>query len=246
MADLTKYVMINKWDDDINVAIQSVGGNTEGSSGLSDYANIIETQLVSRSIGDRIYQDFLFVDDNNQTSNYPWEGEPTTSINATQSTAVADSINQLYKTMATTERFNVLLVDKIPTDEINLSAVYLLKSTPNKNLYNGCYFIKAGKQIKKIDIPEFELNLNELFFLTRSEYNSDLSNYLSVVEELLKKKFGQYWQNDNFNLYETINELKLELSQEIDAKFNIINEELQNYIKKSDLQPLNVEINNLQ
>jgi hypothetical protein len=48
MANLAEHVMMNKWDDDINNAIISVGGKTEGSSGLPDYANIIRNQLISK------------------------------------------------------------------------------------------------------------------------------------------------------------------------------------------------------
>ena len=226
MADLTKHVMINKWDDDINNAIQEVGGDTYGSEGLPDYADIIKTQLISNTaIDDKVYQNFLYVDENNQTSSYPWDGEPTTSKNAVQSTVVADSLNQLYQTMASTERFNVLLDEEIPTNEINLSAVYLLKSKcygdpecdccSKENIYTGCYFIKTGKKLKRIDIPEFKIDLNELFFLTRAEYDSNLSNYLSTIENLLKKKFGQYWNNEDFDLYNTISELRSELNQSI-------------------------------
>lgn len=129
MADLTKHVMINKWDDDINNAIQEVGGNTYGSEGLPDYAGIIKTQLISNTaIDDKTYQNFLYVDEDNQTSSYPWDGEPTPSKNAIQSSVVAESIKQLYDIMLSSERFNVLLVDEIPNNEINLSAIYLLKS----------------------------------------------------------------------------------------------------------------------
>ena len=127
MANLTEHVMINKWDDDINRAITKVGGDTYGSEGLPDYAGIIETQLVSNeAVGKGIYQDFLYVDEENQTSDYPWEGEPTTSTNAVQASSLANSIKQLYETMALTERFNVLLVDEIPKSEINLSVKSLL------------------------------------------------------------------------------------------------------------------------
>ena len=48
MANLTEHVILNKWDNDINDAIVSVGGNTQGSVGLPDYAKIIKKQLVAR------------------------------------------------------------------------------------------------------------------------------------------------------------------------------------------------------
>ena len=119
MANLTAHVMINKWDDDINNAIIDVGGDTYGSAGLPDYANIIKTQLVSNeAVGKGIYQEFLYLDENGQPSNLPWEGETTTSTNAVQANVLADSIKQVFETMANTDRFNVLLVDEIPTGEI--------------------------------------------------------------------------------------------------------------------------------
>lgn len=49
MADLTEHVIINKWDNDINSAIVSVGGDTEGASGLPDYASIIREQLIAKN-----------------------------------------------------------------------------------------------------------------------------------------------------------------------------------------------------
>lgn len=50
MANLTEHVILNKWDNDINDAIVSVGGNTQGSAGLPDYAKIIREQLVARGL----------------------------------------------------------------------------------------------------------------------------------------------------------------------------------------------------
>ena len=48
MANLTEHVILNKWDNDINDAIVAVGGDTQGSAGLPDYAKIIREQLVAR------------------------------------------------------------------------------------------------------------------------------------------------------------------------------------------------------
>lgn len=74
MANLTEHMMINKWDDDINSAITHVGGDTYGSEGLPDYADIIRSQLVSNdAVGKGVYQDFLYTDKDNQVSIYPWE-----------------------------------------------------------------------------------------------------------------------------------------------------------------------------
>ena len=240
MANLTEHVMINKWDDDINNAIVHVGGDTYGSEGLPDYANIIKSQLISNDAIDKgIYQDFLYVDpETKETSTYPWEGEPTNSANAAQSSVIAESIKQIYEAMANTERFNVLLVDEIPKSEINLSAVYLVRTTqcenpedpecqptPIENTYHGCYFVKSGKNVRRIDIPNFEVNLDELFFLTRAEYDANLSQYVNEIEEMLKKKFGRYWTDDGFALDETIDtiieELKTDLKNET---FKIIQE----------------------
>lgn len=255
MADLTKHVMINKWDDDINTAIQEVGGNTYGSEGLPDYADIIKTQLISNTaIEDGIYQDFLYVDENNNSSIYPWEGEPTSSKNAIQSNVVAASIKHLYDTMAVTERFNVLLVDEIPTKEINLSAIYLLRSKCcenvdcdciEENTYTGCYFIKQGKNLKRIDIPEFKINLDELFFLTRAEYDAGLSDYVKEIEELLRKKFGKYWNDEGFALDETIDqvvsEIKEDLKQETDKILIEINSKIESALNEVDEKIINIE-----
>ena len=221
MANLTEHVIINKWDDDINSSIVQVGGDTSNSAGLPDYADIIKSQLVSNeAVGKGIYQDFLYVDENNQTSIYPWEGESTTSTNAPQSSIIADSIKQLYNTMASMERFQVLLVDEIPKTEINLSAIYLLKDKCEcgaevENTYNGCYFIKTGKKIQRIDIPDFKVNLNELFFLTRAEYDAGLSDYVKEIEELLKQKFGKYWDDEGFALDETIDQIVIDITNDL-------------------------------
>ena len=232
MANLTEHVMINKWDDDINSAIVEVGGDTSKSEGLPDYDDIIRTQLISNeAVGKGIYQDFLYVDEENQTSNYPWEGESTTSTNAPQSSIIADSIKQLYNTMASMERFQVLLVDEIPKTEINLSAIYLLKDKCEcgdeiENTYNGCYFIKTGKKIQRIDIPNFKINLNELFFLTREEYDAGLSDYVKEIEELLKQKFGKYWNDEGFALDETIDQIVIDITNDLKATTDKILEEV--------------------
>lgn len=232
MANLTEHVMINKWDDDINSAIVEVGGDTSRSEGLPDYPDIIKTQLISNeAVGKGIYQDFLYVDEDKQTSIYPWDGESTTSTNAPQSSIIADSIKQLYNTMASMERFQVLLVDEIPKTEINLSAIYLLKDKCEcgdeiENTYNGCYFIKTGKKIQRIDIPDFKINLNELFFLTRAEYDAGLSDYVKEIEELLKQKFGKYWNDEGFALDETIDQIVIDITNDLKATTDKILEEV--------------------
>lgn len=230
MANLTKHVMINKWDNDINDAIVAVGGKTYGSGGLPDYADIIRSQLISNSaVGEGIYQDFLYVDENNQLSIHPWDGTPTDSTNAVQSKVVAEAFATLYDTMALTERFQVLLVDEFPTSEVNLSAVYLVRKkcecgdeectcACNENTYQGCYYVKSGKKLKKVDIPDFELDLSSLFFLTRAEYDANLSNYVHEIEEMLRKKFGKYWDDEGFALDEVIDNVILEMQTELKAK----------------------------
>lgn len=230
MANLTKHVMINKWDNDINDAIVAVGGKTYGSGGLPDYADIIRSQLVASSaIGEGIYQDFLYVDENNQLSIHPWDGVPTDSTNAVQSKVVAEAFATLYDTMALTERFQVLLVDEFPKSEVNLSAVYLVRKKCecgdeectcecNENTYQGCYYVKSGKKLKKVDIPDFELDLSSLFFLTRDEYDANLSNYVHEIEEMLRKKFGKYWDDEGFALDEVIDNVILEMQTELKAK----------------------------
>ena len=234
MGNLTEHVMINKWDDDINSAITDVGGDTYGSEGLPDYADIIRSQLVTnKTVGEGVYQDFLYVDKNNQISIYPWDGDPSQSSNAIQTRVVAESIKVLYDTMASTERFTVLLVNDFPTDEINLSAVYLVRSKCDcdvhndqeiiPNTYTGCYYIKQGKNLKRVDIPEFTFNLNELFYLTRAEYDAGLSDYVKEIEDLLKKKFGKYWDDDGFTLDQAVEEIKEDLqktSEEILKRVN--------------------------
>lgn len=249
MASLTEHVMINKWDDDINNAIVSVGGNTEGSSGLPDYSDIIKSQLTSnKAVGEGIYQDFLYVDENNNTSIYPWDGDPTESTNAPQSTVLAKSIKELYDIMKSTERFKVLLVDELPKSEIDLSAVYLIKESCECELeyaYSGCYYIKVGKGLKKIDIPEFKIDLNNLFYLTRAEYDSNLPNYIKNIEQQLKKKFGKYWEDDNFSLETLIDEIENELKwitegylEELNKK---INEKIDNKFIEVDDKILEIE-----
>ena len=230
MANLTKHVMINKWDNDINDAIVAVGGKTYGSGGLPDYADIIRSQLISNSaVGEGIYQDFLYVNEDNQPSIYPWDGTPTDSTNAVQSKVVAGALASLYDTMASTERFQVLLVDEFPKSEVNLSAVYLVRKKCecgdeectcecNENTYQGCYYVKSGKKLKKVDIPDFELDLSSLFFLTRAEYDANLSNYVHEIEEMLRKKFGKYWDDEGFALDEVIDNVILEMQTELKAK----------------------------
>jgi uncharacterized protein YoxC len=239
MANLTEHVMINKWDDDINSAIVEVGGDTSRSEGLPDYPDIIKTQLISNeAVGKGIYQDFLYVDENKQTSIYPWEGESTTSTNAPQSSVIADSIKQLYNTMASMERFQVLLVDEIPKTEINLSAIYLLKDKCEcgdevENTYNGCYFIKTGKKIQRIDIPDFKVNLNELFFLTRAEYDAGLSDYVKEIEDLLRKKFGKYWNDEGFALDETIDQIVIDITNDLKIATDKILEEVNSKVEEA-------------
>ena len=227
MANLMEHMMINKWDEEIGSAITHVGGDTYSSEGLPDYAEIIRTQLVANdAVGRGIYQDFLYVDQDNQTSINPWEGEPTTSTNAPQSSIIATTIKNLYDVMASTERYTVLLVDDFPKGEINLSAVYLVRSkceeceeecTCKENTYTGCYYIKRGKELVRVDIPEFTYDLNELFYLTRAEYDASLSDYVKEIEDLLRKKFGKYWDDEGFTLDTAVEEIKKDL-EEISAQ----------------------------
>lgn len=215
MAGLTEHVLLNKWDDDINEAITAVGGDTSKSSGLPDYSKIIRTQLVSNNaIGEGIFQDFLFT--NQDGISFDPEDQPTESTNAPQSKVVAEAIHSLYEVMAHTERHTVLLVDDFPKGEINLSAVYLVRAKDDsdqtkENTYNGCYYLKSGKQIKRIDIPEFTYDLNELFYLTRAEYDVGLSDYVKEIEDILRKKFGKYWDDDGFTLDGAVAEIQKEL-----------------------------------
>lgn len=227
MADLTEHVLLNKWDDDINNAITEVGGNTSTSSGLPDYAKIIRTQLVSnKAIGENIFQDFLFTDADGVSDFFG--DNPTESTNAPQSKVVAEAIHVLYETMANTERHMVLLVDDFPKGEINLSAVYLVRAKDEEgqlleNTYIGCYYVKSGKRVKRIDIPQFTFNLNDLFYLTRAEYDAGLSDYVKEIEDMLRKKFGKYWDDDGFTLDSAVAEIQAELeakTQEILASAN--------------------------
>lgn len=207
MANLVEHMIINKWDDDINNAITHVGGDTQGSAGLPDYANIIKSQLTSNNaIGEGVYQDFLYTNEDGETSIHPWEGEPTNSTNATQSTAVANSIKELFNIMVATERFQTLVVDEFPVENINTHAVYLVQSKCDcgeenieEDTYTGCYYLKIGEDLRRIDIPEFKININELFYLTRSEYNKDVFQ-IQNLEDTLSKKFGEHWNDEDFTV----------------------------------------------
>jgi hypothetical protein len=237
MADLTAHVMINKWDDDINSAITSVGGSTYDAEGLPSYANIIKTQLVSNeAVGKGIYQDFLYTTETGGTSLYPWEGNPTTSTNAVQASVLANSIKQLFDAMIRTERFNILLVDKLPTTGINLSSIYLVKTSccdecdcvTDTNMYKGCYFIKVGSEILRVDIPKFTINLENLFYVTREEYKKKFEEYTEKLEGMLKAKFGKYWdselsleENINASVDEVVTDFKTEVNEELDKKVNV-------------------------
>lgn len=231
--------MLNKWDDDINEAIKYVGGNTYGSSGLPDYAGIIRSQLVANNaVGEGIYQDFLFVNDKNETSSYPWEGEATDSTNAVQASTIATSIKEVFNIMALTERFNVLLVDELPKGEINLSAIYLVRSkcecgNIEENTYTGCYYVKTGKTIKKVDIPEFKINLNELFYLTRAEYDAGLSDYVKEIEDLLRQKFGKYWDDEGFALDKMLDQIVADIEAELKTSTDKILEDVNQRIDES-------------
>lgn len=278
MASLTEHVLLNKWDDDINEAITAVGGDTSKSSGLPDYSKIIRTQLAANNIiGEGIFQDFLFT--NQDGVSFDPADQPTESTNAPQSKVVAEAIHSLYEVMARTERYNVLLVDDFPKGEINLSAIYLVRAKDDddqikENTYNGCYYLKSGKQIKRIDIPEFTYDLSELFYLTRAEYDASLPDYVKMIENTLRKKFGKYWKDDNFTLDNAVEEIQKELeakTQEIlaraqekidqavtsiDNKFNSLKTDvddkiknietsLDNYVLKESMKPLNDEIKSL-
>lgn len=241
MSGLTEHVMINKWDDDINEAIQHVGGDTTNSSGLPDYADIIRTQLVSnRIVGEGVYDNWLFGAEN---TNNIWEA-PTVSTNAPQATVVANAIHDLYEIMANTERYQILLVDDFPNYEYNLSAIYLVKikhhdgcececcCCKDHHTYVGCYYIKEGKEIRRIDIPRFNINIDELFYVTREEY----TEYTKGIESVLRKQFGRYLNDGEVSIADTMDALK-EKCDTIDEKIKQINITLQNdYIQKVDLK----------
>lgn len=226
MSDLLGHVVINKWDDEINGAIQEVGGDTSESSGLPDYAHIIRNQLISnRAVGKGIYQEWLFGDKEGEGN--IWE-TPTDSTNAPQSKVVAQSIHKLYTTMALTERHMVLLVDEFPRTEINLNAVYLVKAKCGceihddgefvPNTYKACYYIKQGKKVKRVEIPEFEIDLSKLFYLTREEYDAGLGEYVRAMEDLLRQKFGKYWDDEGFALDEVLDNIVAEIQADFQVK----------------------------
>ena len=227
MSDLLGHVVINKWDDDIRQAITDVGGNTEDCAGLPEYAELIRNQLISNeAVGKGIYQEWLFGDHTTPNTDI-WE-EATDSTNAPQSAAVAQAIQSLYNTMALTERHTVLLVDEIPKDEINLSAVYLVKAKCEckvhndaeiiPNTYTGCYFVKEGKKLRKVTIPEFEIDLSKLFYLTRGEYDAGLGEYVRAMEDLLRQKFGKYWDDEGFALDEVLDDIVAEIQADFQVK----------------------------
>ena len=227
MSDLLGHVVINKWDDDIRQAITDVGGNTEDCAGLPEYAELIRNQLISNeAVGKGIYQEWLFGDHTTPNTDI-WE-EATDSTNAPQSAAVAQAIQSLYNTMALTERHMVLLVDEIPKDEINLSAIYLVKSKCEckvhndaeiiPNTYTGCYFVKEGKKLRKVTIPEFEVDLSKLFYLTREEYDAGLGEYVRAMEDLLRQKFGKYWDDEGFALDEVLDTIVAEIQTDLQNK----------------------------
>ena len=69
-----------------------------------------------------------------------------------------------------------------------------------------------------------------MFFLTRAEYDAGLSDYVKAIEELLRKKFGKYWDEEGFTLEEALDqvvaELKNELSVESDKIFAELNSKI--------------------
>jgi hypothetical protein len=147
MASLVEYSILNGINNDLADAIESSGGDHSSAVGVVDLANIIRNQLISnRAVGEGIYDDWLF---GSKETNNIWEA-PTESTNAVQAKIIANSISNLYNLMIKTERFFVHLVDKIPTSEISLSSIYLLKHvTGEKNIVKS--HIDTFKNITTFD-----------------------------------------------------------------------------------------------
>lgn len=124
MANLVEYSLLNGVDNDLNAAIQAVGGNTDEAVGVVDLAPVIRSQLVSnKAVGEGIYDNWLF---GTPDTNTIFE-EPTGSTNAVQAKTVAESIKEVYETMINSHKSLVYIVNKLPETEKSLSAIYLLK-----------------------------------------------------------------------------------------------------------------------
>jgi DNA anti-recombination protein RmuC len=86
------------------------------------------------------------------------------------------------------------------------------------NTYKACYYIKEGKKVKRVEIPEFEIDLSKLFYLTREEYDAGLGEYVRAMEDLLRQKFGKYWDDEGFALDEVLDNIVAEIQADFQVK----------------------------
>ena len=140
------------------------------------------------------------------------------SINALTHRAIAAKFGELESLLTLIPKFEIKIVDELPTDNISFSTVYLLKSNnpTDNNLYteylyihdnNGNYWEKLGEQ--KISLSDY---------VTKSE-----------VENIVNQKMKSYTTKDDLQI----------------AKDDILNTISENYAKKSDVLTENDIINSI-
>lgn len=233
MAGLVDYAILNGIDNDLTSSIEYTGGDPTPAVGVVDLAAIIKEQLITnKAVGEGVYDKWLFgTPDTNQIFE-----DPTESSNAVQASTIANSMKQLYELMTNTERFVVYLVNELPTNEISLSAIYLLKEsivseifeedTTNEPvreqyIYSAHYYVKEGKNLKRIDVDELKIDINQLFYVAREEFlenQAKIENYYEALEKTIKTQLGSYLEGNDVSLDETIKALQ-KRCDDIDAKF---------------------------
>lgn len=125
MAELIEYAILNGVDKDLTKSIEYAGGDPTSAVGVVDLASVVKSQLIAKdAIGKGIYDEWLF---GSPETNYVYE-EPTTSTNAAQATAIANSIKEVYDLMNNKHKSIVYVVDKLPETQKSLSALYLLRN----------------------------------------------------------------------------------------------------------------------
>lgn len=159
MASLTEHVMINRFSDDLDDAIRSVGGNTESVVNITQYPDIIRQQLhayLPIEIDKYILEDVTCVIHTNEN------GEDTYDTEYASGVMTGLSPDTLYIRICTTIKdLEPIYIDMTPVlaeataGDINAVIVEIFKN------------------------PSFVSNINDIISEYMNNWKNDINNVIS-------------------------------------------------------------------
>ena len=114
--------------------------------------------------------------------------------------------------------------------KIYIRNIYLEKHIPYTINYSAYHYVKENGSVKQVDLGDIDLNINQLFYITRDEFLENSlrqDNYIEAIQDTLRNQLGKYLEDNSISLEDTI----LELQQ----KLNNIDIKIEEYLSKIEL-----------